>query len=472
MTFPHPHLSAVSSCLTIWVVLGAAQAFGGTGDKQKEMAQQMDQMLSTLYALDEPGAAVLVARDGEVIFRKGYGLANVEFNVPITPDTVFRIASMTKQFTAISILMLMEQGRLSLNDGIAKYLPGYPRGERITVRHLLTHTSGIWDYCRLDEVRRGMRRDVTVDELIGMFKDMPPDFEPGERLAYCNSDYTLLGTIIEKVSGQSYADFLYENILAKAGMNSTMTDEHGKIIPHRASGYVRENGELRNAPFITMTEPFANGNLVSSVNDLFRWNRALFNGLIKPETLELALTPATLNDGTVTDCACGFGLSRIKRRKAVIHPGHIHGFFGYGLMVPSERVYVVWLSNKPPPGARQPSDLVAELAAIAMDDPYVKRDAVELSHEALDAYAGKYVAPEDRRTAGVADIDICRLKRRGDALYLYVYGTRYEAVPVSETEFYLKNRFPVSFEIRIDDGATYLELDWPLGVRQTFQKKG
>lgn len=193
------------------------------------------------------------------------------------------------------------------------------------IHHLLTHTSGIWDYCRLDEVRQGIRRDFTVDELIDLFKDKPLDFEPGEKMAYSNSGYVLLGAIIEKVSDQSYAEFLRENIFARAGMDHSTTDEHRKIIRNRAAGYVRGEGGLQNAPFISMTEPFANGDIVSTVNDLYRWNEALFNGLVKRETLELAFTPARLKDGTVTDSACGFGLSQIKGRIAVVHAGHIHG---------------------------------------------------------------------------------------------------------------------------------------------------
>jgi CubicO group peptidase (beta-lactamase class C family) len=462
------YASGVRCCITLLIALSVSATCCATTGRA-EMAREMDRMLSGLYPPDEPGAAVLVAKDGAVIFRKGYGLANVEHSVPITPDTVFRIASMTKQFTAVSILMLVEQGRLDLDDSIAKYLPGYPQGERITIRQLLTHTSGVWDYCGLDEVRRGMRRDITVDELIDLFKDKPLDFQPGEKMAYSNSGYVLLGAIIEKVSGRSYAEFLQDNIFAKAGMHSSTTDEQGKIIRNRAAGYVRVDGELQNAPFISMTEPFACGNIVSSVNDLFRWNEALFNGLLKPQTLALAFTPARLNDGTLTDSACGFGLSQIKGRRAVIHPGHIHGFYGYGLMVPAERLYVVWLSNRPPPGPRQPSDLVAELAAIAMNDPYVKRAAVELPDELLDAYAGVYVAPEDGSIVGGGER---LLEHKGDALYLHMFGKQFEAVPVSQSEFYLKERFPVSFVIRDGtDGSTHLELDWPLGVNQTLWKK-
>ena len=469
MTLSLPRLSDVRRRVVLCATLLATHVCGCAAGKHAEMAQQMDRLLSGLYSPSEPGAAILVAKDGQVIFRRGYGLANVEHQVPITPDTVFRIASMTKQFTAVAILMLMEQGRLSLDDCVAKYLPDYPEGKRITIRHLLRHTSGIWDYIRLEEVRRGMRRDVSVDELIDLFKDKPLMFEPGERKAYCNSGFTLLGVIIEKVSGQPYAEFLQKSIFTPAGMRGSTIDTHDKIIFHRAAGYVRRNGELCNAPFISMTEPFANGNIASSVNDLFRWNEALFNGLIKPETLKLALTPTTLNDGSVTDSGCGFGISRIRGRKAAIHGGKIHGFGGYGLMVPTERLYVVWLSNHPIPGPRQPSDLVAELAAIALEEPYVRRPAVTLPEGLLGAYAGAYEGLDHARTA---DTDQVALERRGGALWLHMFGMQFETVPVSRTEFYLKNRFPVSFTIRTDDNVpTHLELDWPLGVNQVFRRQ-
>jgi len=251
-------------------------------------------------------------------------------------------------------------------------------------------------------------------------------------------------------------------------MEHTTIDEHRKVIRHRAAGYVRGENGPENAPFISMTESFACGNIVSTINDLFRWNEALFNGLVRPETLEVAFSPAKLKDGKVTDAGCGFGLSQIKGRKAVIHPGHLPGFFAYGLMVPTERLYVVWLSNRPPPMPRAPSDLVAELAAIAMNDPYQRRPAVELSSALLDAYAGVYVAPESRCIGGVEE---CRLDHRG-ALYLEILGDRFEAVPVSPTEFCLKERFLVSFTIQRDaEGATRLQFDWPLGVNQMLSRQ-
>lgn len=446
----------------------AGKGTDATG-RQAEMAAQMDGLLSSLYRADRPGAAVLVAKDGKIIFRKGYGLANVEHSVPITPDTVFRIASMTKQFTAVAILMLMERGRLELDDPIAKYLPDYPNGDRITIRHLLTHTSGVWDYVQLDEVLQGLRRDVTVDELLAFFKDKPLDFEPGERMAYSNSGYTLLGAIIEKVSGRPYADFLQDSIFKPAGMTSTTVDSHDKIILHRAAGYETRNGELHNVPFMSMTESFANGNIAASVNDLFRWNEALFNGLIKPKTLEQATSPTKLNDGTYADSGFGFGISQIKGRKAVIHPGGIRGFLAYGLMAPSERLYVVWLSNHPAPQPRTPSDLVAELAAIAMGEPFSRGAPVELPEDLLKAYAGAYVGPPG---SGAAYIEECSLERRGPALWLHVYDTPYETVPTSSTEFHLKKRPIVTFKIRTEGGGpARLDLDWPLGVCQTFVKK-
>src|SRR5262245_36905600 len=191
--------------LVVWPSPGWAQS---PGAPTKDLETAINEVLEKSFKPNEPGAAVIVVKDGRVIFRKGYGMANLELGVPVEPDMIFRIGSVTKQFTAVAILMLAEQGKLSLNDEITKFLPEYPtQGHKITVEHLLTHTSGIKSYTGLPEWRPLWRKDVTMRELIDLFKDKPMEFAPGERWNYNNSAYVLLGAIIEKVSGQSYADF-------------------------------------------------------------------------------------------------------------------------------------------------------------------------------------------------------------------------------------------------------------------------
>ncbi|HEY7543856.1 MAG TPA: serine hydrolase domain-containing protein, partial [Blastocatellia bacterium] len=202
------------------------------------LASAIDEVCAKTFKPNEPGAAVIVVKDGKVIFRKGYGMANMELGVKIEPDMIFRIGSVTKQFTAVAILMLMEQGKLTLQDEITKFLPDYPtQGQRITIEHLLTHTSGIKSYTGLPEWRPQWRKDVSLKELIDLFKDKPMEFAPGEKWNYNNSAYVLLGAIIEKISGQSYAEFLEKNIFTPLGMKNTSYDNTSRVIARRAAGY-------------------------------------------------------------------------------------------------------------------------------------------------------------------------------------------------------------------------------------------
>jgi D-alanyl-D-alanine carboxypeptidase len=207
----------------------------------------IDSMLTALYPAADPGAAILVARDGQVLMRKAYGAASVELGVPLRPEHVFRLGSITKQFTAVAVLMLVDEGRVSLDDEVTKYFPGYPtHGRRITVEHLLTHTSGIRSYTRMPTYVAGMRRDLTTDELIAVFRDQPMDFAPGESWNYNNSGYALLGGIIQKVSGMSYADFIRTRIFEPLGMRNSYYETASAIIPGRVPGYDRTPEGMRS----------------------------------------------------------------------------------------------------------------------------------------------------------------------------------------------------------------------------------
>ena len=194
------------------------------------LAATLDAMLTKLYPADAPGAAVIAVRDGRTVLRKAYGMADLELGVPLQPDMVFRIGSMTKQFTAVAMLMLVEEGKLAVSDPITKFLPDYPTGGKtITVEHLLTHTSGIKSYTEMPDFLANIRKDYTVPELIDHFKDEPMDFEPGERYQYDNSGYFLLGAIIEKASGMGYEAFLKQRIFDVVGMTQTSLDS---TLPH------------------------------------------------------------------------------------------------------------------------------------------------------------------------------------------------------------------------------------------------
>jgi len=442
------------------------------GAQPPGLAAQLDEIMSTCFPATDPGAAVLVGKKDEVLFRKGYGLANLEHQVPAVPDTVFRIASMTKQFTAVAVLMLAEQGKLRLEDEITKFLPDYPtHGSRITITHLLGHQSGIYDYADLPEIADGMRQDVTLDELIAMFKDRPLDFEPGTQMAYSSSGYILLGAIIEKVSGQSYADFIEQRVFKPAGMTHSLYENPERIVPHRAAGYERKGNEFCNARFVTPTEAHAAGALISTVDDMFKWDQALHEGrLIKPETLELAWAPLKLKDGTETDSACGWGISELRGRKVLIHAGGWFGFYCYGLTMPAERLYVVVLTNGP---ARRPglSNVVAQLAAAALGEPYERRPAIEFTPEALERYTGVYASSTEK--GSIMSGGEWRIIREGNQLMLRTSGgVVNHLVPVSETESYIAERFPVRLRFSKNQAGqvTQFVIDWPLGPAQTCSR--
>jgi len=373
---------------------GLALAVPGFSPAQApaSIAAQLDQLLSSVFKPDQPGAALLIMKDGQVLVRKAYGLADLELGVPLEPDMVFEIGSMTKQFTAVSILMLMERGQLSLSDPITKFLPDYPtRGKTITVEHLLTHTSGIQSYTDMAAWRPLMRKDMGLTELIGIFKDQPMLFAPGERWRYNNSGYILLGAIIEKISGLTYEAFLQKNVFDPLGLKHTFYGSASRIIPRRASGYgPGAGGAFLNAEFISMTQPYAAGSLLSSVDDLSAWNTALLAGkLIKRETLERAWTPSKLADGTSTNYGYGWGVSEYEGHRMIQHGGGIPGFTSDGILFPEDKLCVIMLTNSAVPG-RAPGPFAFKAAALALAKPYREPKAVDVPAAELAPLAGTY----------------------------------------------------------------------------------
>jgi CubicO group peptidase (beta-lactamase class C family) len=312
----------------------------------QNLESKIDSLLLVKYSVNAPGADFLIARHGEIIYKKAFGLANVELNVPMKTDNVFEIGSMTKQFTAISILMLLEKGKLNLNDEITKYIPDYPtHGHKITIHHLLTHTSGIKSFTSMKGINEIANKDLTPIELINFFKNETMDFAPGDEFKYNNSGYVILGHIIEATSGQTYADFVEEHIFKQLEMTASQYASHKKVIQRRTSGY-RYKGGYVNARHISFTIPYASGSLMSSVDDMFIWQEAIKNHvLISKKTTEKAFTNYTLNNGEPINYGYGWHLKTddgIARRE---HGGSIFGFKSMGVYLPAEDIYVIGLTN-------------------------------------------------------------------------------------------------------------------------------
>ncbi|NJB72791.1 CubicO group peptidase (beta-lactamase class C family) [Saonia flava] len=333
------------------------------------LESKIDSLLESKYRSTAPGAAFLVAKNGIPIYRKAFGKANLELNVPMRPENVFEIGSMTKQFTAIAILVLVEKGMLDLDDEILKFIPDYPsHGKKITIHHLLTHTSGIKNFTNMKALRDISKKDLTPLELIDFFKNEPMDFNPGEKFKYTNSGYFILGYIIESVSGITYKDYIEKNIFQKIGMESSLYASHSKVIKNRASGYHYRDDYI-NKMYISLTLPYASGSIMSTVDDLLKWQEALNqNVLVSQNTINKAYTNYTLNDGEYIDYGYGWHLKKINGVLSMEHGGSIFGFKSMGVYIPSEDVYVIGLSNC---DCNSPTKITKEIAALVINEIYL-----------------------------------------------------------------------------------------------------
>lgn len=304
-----------------------------------------------------PGVAVLVIKDGKIVREKGYGLANVEHNVPVTPKTVFQSGSVGKQFTAALIMLLAEDGKLKLEDPISRHLADTPKAwEGITIRHLLTHTSGLGDpYAKLD-----FRKDYTDAELIALEATIPVLFAPGEKWAYSNMGYHLLGFICNKVGGKFYGDQMRERMFAPLGMSTRIISE-SDIVPHRAAGYEWANGKLKNqdwvAPRLNTT---ADGSLYLTARDLALWDEALYGDkILSARIREASWTPVKLNNGTTAHYGYGWNVEPRNGHRSISHGGAWQGFKSHMSRFVDDKLTVIILANS---AAAQPakfSDMVA-----------------------------------------------------------------------------------------------------------------
>ncbi|HPF65070.1 serine hydrolase [Lentimicrobium sp.] len=390
----------------------------------------MDQIIESAYKPGEPGATVLVAKNGEVIYRKAFGMANLELGVPMKPEMVFEIGSITKQFTAVSILMLMEQGKLSLNDDITKFIPDYPtQGHNITIHHLLTHTSGIKSYTGMQEWQPLWRKDMSPAEMIDVFKNQPMDFAPGEKFLYNNSAYFLLGYIIEKASGLTYEQFLEDNIFKPLEMNNSYYGSHKKIIPNRAAGYQNQDG-FTNAEYLSLTQPYSAGSIMSNVDDMLKWQNAVRdNKLVMASTIQLAFKGYSTNENKPFHYGYGWGLNEINGSPTLEHGGGIFGYTTNGIWLPREDVYVIMLTNR---DDLAPEGISTRLAAVAIGKPFpVIADGVELKPETAAALSGWYAFEDGSFRNIIYEDGVLYSQRKG--------SSRFRLIPLSESRFAFEN---------------------------------
>lgn len=428
------------------------------------LAGKIDAVMAETYKPGQPGAAVIVRKDGRTLFRKGYGLADLELNVPVAPDMVFRLGSITKQFTAVAILMLAEQGKLGLRDEITKFLPDYPaQGRKITVEHLLTHTSGIQSYTDMPEWLPLWRKDMTLKELIDLFKDQPMQFEPGASWAYNNSGYILLGAIVEKVSGKSYEAFVDEAIFKPLGMKQSYYGSTERVIPRRIPGYQMGKGGFVNAPYLSMTQPYAAGSLLSTVDDLALWSEAVFSGkVVRKEWLDKAFSPYKLANGESSGYGYGWFLGDFAGHRSVEHGGGINGFTSYEMTFPEDGLFLAILTNSAAAG-RDPEPRAVKIARLALGLPEPERKAVSIPEADLDALAGVY-ENEERQTFTVS--------RDGGKLYAQRQGgAKNELLAASPTEFFTAGNPARFLAVKNASGrVTTLRIESRIGPAQVFVK--
>jgi CubicO group peptidase (beta-lactamase class C family) len=387
-----------------------------------------DYIKAEMQRRDIPGLSVAVVRNGEILKAQGYGLSNVELSAAATPETIYQSGSIGKQFTATLVMMLVEEGRLGLDDPVGKYIAGAPPSwQSITLRHLLTHTSGISNslYGKID-----LRQDYTEEELLHRIEALPLDFPPGDKWTYSSPGYVTLGVLLHKVTGKSYGDLLREKIFEPLGMSTARIISEADIIPNRAAGYRLVEGKLKNQEWVSPTlNTTADGSLYLTVLDLAKWDAALYTEkLLKRSSLDRMWAPAKLNDGKTVPWGFGWMLGERRGNRVIEHGGEWQGFSTFIMRFVDKKLTVIVLANL----AASSTGVIAKGVAGLYDPELgpIERTAIRIDPKIFDPYAGEYeYAP------GV----VLTFSREGDKLWMQARGQpRTELFAESETAFFVK----------------------------------
>lgn len=431
-----------------------------TAAPSADLAAKADEYMNARLAAKNVGGSILVVKDGNPLIAKGYGIADAAAKTPIDAYTKFRIGSITKQFTAASILLLQEEGKLSMSDPFCKYIDPCPEAWKpITIHNLASMSSGIPNFTALPNFQELRKNDMKPSETIALVSDKPLNAAPGEAFEYSNSNYVLLGMIIEKVSGKTYEQFLKERIFGPLKLENTGYD-HGKVrIKGSALGYSLKDDEVVPAEAASMMVPYAAGGLYSTTGDLYKWQTALLEGKVykNAETLTKMLTP---NKGNY-----GYGLivaNDPKGRKRISHGGAIEGFLSDAAYFPDEKLFIAVLVNNDRVPA---SDVTRSLIAIYDGAPYTlpkKRIAVKVDAAVLDKYVGEYELSPAMKF---------KFTREGDGLVLEPTGqSKAQVFAESDTDFFLKV-VDASFKFVKDTEGSVTGIEFTQGGRTSTLKK-
>ena len=377
--------SLVLFAVTLFACAAVATSFA-QGTDEAAMKTRLDQVANSYTAGNAFMGTVLVVNGEQVLLDKGYGMADLEWGNPNAPDVKFRLGSLTKQFTATLVLLLQEDGKLKIEDPVSKYLPDAPKTwEKITLANLLGHTSGIPSFTDAKEFAVWRMSSHTTEEELAQFRDKPLDFEPGSKFAYSNSNYEVLGAVIEKVTGKNYGDLLRERIFDPLGMKDSGLDTDELILPRRAQGYMPGKGGLVLARSESMTVPWAAGSIYSTTGDLLKWEHGLFGGkVLSADSLKAMTTPGKGSYGLGVFVADKGGL------KEVSHGGGIEGFNTNLIYVPERRIAVVVLSNV---NGAAPGVMGDQLLDVVLGKPVAlgnERKALPITKEELAKFVGVY----------------------------------------------------------------------------------
>jgi serine beta-lactamase-like protein LACTB len=389
------------------------------------LAAKADARLKSWFEANQPGAVVLLMQNDKILFQKGYGLANVELNVAIQPDMIFRIGSITKQFTAAAVMVLAEEGKVDLNTSIANYLENLPKAwKKITVEQLLNHTSGIPDYSYSKIFWKHMHENLTPIDLLELYvSKFPLDFEPGTQYRYTNTGYIVLGMLIEKITGQSYGLFLQKRFFESLDLKHTRYARDTDLVPGMVSGYA---SGLQPAPFWSATQKYAAGALVSNAEDLARWTLALHSGkVVNPESLNRMLKPTRLKNGEEIPYGFGLAFRKSKGNLLVGHGGSVSGFRCTAEADPESKTVAVILNNRNDP-RKEGESIVGDLLRLTAGKSCLKLIPAAIEPYELKRLAGRYKFGALARTITF------------DGRYLYdrsESGDKRRLIPLSETKF-------------------------------------
>ena len=460
-------LAAVSTSLVAFAHVVSAQVAPQSSDPRSVLTQRVDSLVAAALARPVAAISVAVIKGRDTLVMKGYGLADIENDVAATPQTVYRIGSITKQFTSAAVMQLVEAGTISLDDDITKYVPNAPtHGRHVLVRHLLNHTSGIPSYTDVGpSFGRVIRLDLPHDSLVATVAHDSLLFEPGTHFYYNNTGYFLLGMLLEKVTGKPYGTYLAERLFTPLGMTSTTYCGTRQIIKHRAQGYDVARGQLVNTDFLSMELPFAAGSLCSTVGDLAKWTAALNAGrVVSAASYHQMTTPVRLPSGRSMNYGFGLTADTLGSHRMIQHGGGINGFITFLTYFPDDTLTVAVLANTSP----APSDAVAlNIARVVLGMPLVggptpPKDlptTAELRAKLVGAYALTQPDGTKRTIRIVDEAGVLKAQAEGQpsARLLFQGGTTFaaDAMPGARFRFDVTGAQATGFQL--DRGGRPLE---------------